>query len=205
MPLFISSSCLSKEESSSLIFDPEAFDPDKIIVVIDADRCIGCKACEVHCWNEHRDVREVGETSIHVMQVEKLSKDMKEAVCYYPNTCAHCEDPKCLDICPAGAITKDENGVVAVYEEKCIGCQTCSTVCPNYFYTFGRNSGRTLKCDGCFHRQEQGLWPACATKCSMKAIYFGYPDEIARILKEKKAGGDNIYIVDNTTEGRETI
>jgi hypothetical protein len=39
----------------------------------------------------------------------------------------------------------------------------------------------------------------------MKAIYFGYPDEIARILKEKKAGGDNIYIVGNTMEGRETI
>lgn len=205
MPLIISSSCLSKEEASPLLFDPASFDSDKVIVVIDADRCIGCKACEVHCWNEHRTVREIGETSIRVVQVEKLSKDMEELVSYYPHICAHCKDPKCLDICPAGAIRKGKNGVVEVFEEKCIGCKTCSTVCPNYYFTFSRGLDRTLKCDGCFVRQNQGLWSACGTKCSMKAIYIGYPEEIARILKEKRAGGDKIYIVGNSIEGRDTV
>lgn len=205
MPLIISSSCLSKEGVPQLIFNPADFDPDKLFYVIDADRCIGCKACEVHCWNEHWDKREIGETSIRIMHMEKTLNNMDTIVGYFPQTCSHCEEPECLDICPAGAIRKEDIGIVQVDPEICIGCKSCSTVCPNYYFTYSKKSGRTLKCDGCLPRLKHGLWPACATKCSMKAIYIGYPDEIARILKEKKAYDDTIYIIGNSIEGREDV
>lgn len=207
MPLIISASCLGKEEPSQLLFDPASFARDKLMIVVDADRCIGCKACEIHCWNEHRVEREIGETSVRILHIDGPSPDPNAFVGYYPypHTCSHCEEPECVEHCPAGAIKKEENGMVQVYEDKCIGCQTCSTVCPNYFFTYSRSSGKTLKCDGCFLRLKEGWWPACATKCSMKAIYIGYPDEIARILKEKKANGDQIYIVGDAKEGREDL
>jgi len=205
MPLIISSSWVGKDGSSQILFNPSNFDPDKLILVIDADRCIGCRACEVHCWNEHRETRENGETSIRVLHIDRSSDKRNEFVSTYPypQMCSHCEEPECVNNCPAGAITKEETGIVRVYEEKCLGCQTCLTVCSNYFFAFSRDSGKTLKCDGCFHRLKQGLWPACATKCSMKAIYVGYPDEIARILKEKKVHGETIYIVGDSFGGRE--
>ncbi len=205
MPIIISSSCLNEEENS-LLFDPKSFDPDKVIIVIDADRCIGCKACEIHCWNEHRTTRENEESSLHVIQFEKnFNNPVGMSVCYYPNMCAHCEDPECLANCPAGAISMDDNGAIMIYEEKCIGCLTCSIVCPNYYLTYSKKTGRTLKCDGCFSRLKKGFWPACATKCSMKAIYVGYPEEIARILKEKKVNGDRIYIINNSVKGLNVV
>ncbi|NLC37788.1 MAG: 4Fe-4S binding protein [Clostridia bacterium] len=203
MPLIISASCLSGEEPVSQLFDPVSFAKDKLIMVIDADRCIGCRACEIHCWNEHRLERETGETSVRILHLHTSSPDRDAFLGSYPypHTCSHCEEPDCVKYCPAGAIKKEENGIVQVYRDKCIGCQTCSTICPNYFFTFSKSSGKTLICDGCFLRLKEGWWPACATKCSMKAIYIGYPDEIARILKEKMANGDQSYMIGNIREG----
>lgn len=203
MPLIISSSCFSEDGSSQLLFNPADFNPKELLYVIDADRCIGCRACEVHCWNEHRSERMIGESSIRVVHVDKNLNDAERVVGYFPQTCAHCKKPECVDICPAGAIRKEENGIVRVFREKCIGCKSCSTVCPNYYFKFSDKSRRTLKCDGCLPRIKEGYWPACATKCSMKAIYIGFPDEIAHILREKKAGGDKVYIIGDAVEGRD--
>ena len=37
----------------------------------------------------------------------------------------------CISVCPAGAISKTEDGNIVVDKEKCIGCGKCTTVCPN--------------------------------------------------------------------------
>jgi Fe-S-cluster-containing hydrogenase component 2 len=37
-------------------------------------------------------------------------------------TCRKCEDAPCINVCPAEALEKDENGVVVRYTNLCISC-----------------------------------------------------------------------------------
>jgi ferredoxin len=37
---------------------------------------------------------------------------------------------ECVEECPGGAITLDEDGLAVVDEEKCTGCKKCTKACP---------------------------------------------------------------------------
>jgi Fe-S-cluster-containing dehydrogenase component len=42
-----------------------------------------------------------------------------------------------------------------------------------------------MKCDMCFDRTSIGKKPMCATVCPSQALWFGPPDEIQRIRRER--------------------
>jgi carbon-monoxide dehydrogenase iron sulfur subunit len=47
----------------------------------------------------------------------------------YAVSCRHCEDPICVKSCIAGAISKDGE-VVKIDRSRCVSCYTCILVCP---------------------------------------------------------------------------
>ncbi len=95
---------------------------------MDANRCIGCYACEVACKLEHNFPAEPH--PIHAIQVGPLEGDDELLLTYQPTTCYHCDRPACVDACPTGAMQKRDDGVVFSDLEICIGCQTCAIACP---------------------------------------------------------------------------
>jgi len=84
-----------------------------------------------------------------------------------------CDVPSCVEACPVQATRKQEDGLVVIDYNKCIGCGNCVTACPyNARY---RNPLRRIadKCDFCRHRLERGEDPACVQTCPTKARTFG--------------------------------
>src|SRR4029079_1414094 len=60
--------------------------------------------------------------------------DKPRFVNFEPSLCAHSRSSitgctRCLDLCPAGAITPDGNAV-AIDANVCAGCGSCASVCP---------------------------------------------------------------------------
>jgi DMSO reductase iron-sulfur subunit len=101
---------------------------------------------------------------------------------YLSIACNHCSNPACVKVCPSGAMHKrQEDGLVVVNEEVCIGCQHCSNACPYGAPQFSKEKGHMTKCDGCYERVADGKQPMCVESCPLRALEFG---EI-QVLREK--------------------
>ena len=76
--------------------------------------------------------------------------------------------------------------------KRCISCGSCCIqACPYDAIAFDEKSGKVEKCNLCYQRVTNGLYPACADNiCLAHCIYFGDPAEIEKeILDKRKVRG----------------
>ena len=160
--------------------------PKKYAIVIDASRCIDCKACMIACKVEN-NVPE-GFWRNWIRPLWDRGGDRKSE--FQPGQCMHCDTPSCVAACPVDATFKQADGLVVIDPKKCIGCGNCVTACP--YGARYRNPARHIadKCDFCEHRLKRGEKPACVGTCPTKTRTFGDlndpQSEVSRMVKEKK-------------------
>ena len=103
-------------------------------MVIDLDRCIGCRTCAVICKEHHSQPPGTWWNRVftpgsdeHQVPVEEKGRLKMD---YLPVSCQMCDNAPCEKVCPVRATYTDENGVVLVDYERCIGCRYCMSACP---------------------------------------------------------------------------
>jgi tetrathionate reductase subunit B len=140
-------------------------------MVIDARRCYGVHACTVACKAEFNVP--LGYNRSWVEYTEK-GDFPNVARNFLPRLCNHCSKPNCVSVCPTGATWKrEEDGIVVVDPDICIGCKYCIQACPYDMRFPNPETGTADKCDFCIHRVTQGLEPACVEACPARARIFG--------------------------------
>ena len=209
--------------SSSKTNAQETRDPKEFVgILVDTTRCIGCRACEVACGEEHDlfvpDVLNDGaleeprKTSVEQWTVVNKYETEKGDV-FVKRQCMHCYQAACATACPTEAMYKTEGGPVIWREGKCIGCRYCMVSCPCDIPKFEYNewNPKIQKCTMCFERLEEGQKPACVEACPTDALIFGtrvqnleiarhriysHPDEyVHHIYGENEVGGTGyIYL-----------
>ncbi len=177
-------------------------------MVIDLKRCIGCYGCLVACKAEN--FTPPGVFWARVLRREEGRFPLGRKISL-PLLCMHCGDPACVRVCPTGASTQRDDGIVIIDSNKCFGCRYCMMACPygsRFFYSeerqyfpkeltpyekLGREKhpvGVVEKCDFCVSRIEKGLEPACVANCMSKARYFGDLDdpesEVSRLIRQRQ-------------------
>ena len=177
-------------------------------MVIDLRRCIGCDTCTIACKATNATSRGIMWNRVLKYETGKYPNSQLN---FLPITCMHCEEPECEKVCPTGATTKRDDGIVVVDSDKCVGCRYCMVACPyaiRYFFdelqTYypdhitpyeeigykKHKLGTVQKCDFCLERVEQGLQPACVAACPANARFFGDLDdsdsEVSKLIKERK-------------------
>lgn len=147
---------------------------------IDSSRCSGCKTCQVSCKDRKnidvgRKFRRVYEYGGGSWAQDKDGAWTNQTFAYYLSiACNHCDEPICVKGCPTGAMHKrDDNGLVLVDQNKCVGCKYCAMRCPYGAPQFDTEKNVMSKCDGCIDRLEQGFNPVCVDSCPQRAIEFG--------------------------------
>lgn len=96
-------------------------------MVIDLDRCTGCRACMVACKVENNTPEAA--FWMYVFRLETGEYPNTE-VDFLPRPCQHCDNPPCVKVCPVGARYKRDDGLVATDWQRCIGCRYCEVACP---------------------------------------------------------------------------
>lgn len=149
----------------------------------DASACVGCKSCELACKDKHnlpvgvrlRRVSEYGGGSWNIVDGYAVPGGVYT---YFVSTsCMHCENPQCVKVCPTGAMHKrEEDGVVLINHEVCIGCGSCSLSCPYGAPQYNPTAGAMVKCDFCTDLVDE--IPACVATCPQRALDFGELDEL---------------------------
>jgi Fe-S-cluster-containing dehydrogenase component len=145
---------------------------------IDANRCIGCRACEQAC---SECPGHGGTSMIHLDYVER-SATVQTA----PTVCMHCAEPSCASVCPAEAIDVDAHGVVlSAAAERCIGCGNCALACPFGVPKIDPARELMTKCDLCYDRTSVGRAPMCATVCPSGALFYGTREEVEDLRRAR--------------------
>jgi Fe-S-cluster-containing dehydrogenase component len=145
---------------------------EKISVVFDKKTCMGCHSCEIACKQEHQ--LGVGPRLVRVIE---------DSPDFYPVYCHHCAKAPCATACPVEAISRNEQGIVLINRERCIGCRECMDVCPFGAMQFDEHQAVAIKCDLCVHRLTQDLKPACMGVCPTGSIYFREGESLAAVFE----------------------
>ncbi len=232
---------LSEEELGEVLrrLTAEATEEHGVDVTIDAPRpipgvkfgyalnlsiCIGCRKCVEACHHENNHDRRTNQSYIRVLEMDKGSMDLEHGNVnydhavpapgkfYMPVQCHQCDNAPCVSVCPVEATWKEDDGIVVVDYNWCIGCRYCEAACPYHARRFNwrkpevppseinpvqsylsnrlRPQGVMEKCTFCLHRTRKGLFPACLEACPTGARVFGNlldpASEIRWVLANKR-------------------
>ncbi|MBT6494867.1 MAG: 4Fe-4S dicluster domain-containing protein, partial [Planctomycetaceae bacterium] len=206
------------------ISDPPPIPGVRFGYAINLSKCNGNGKCMEACNEENNHHRGVDQSYIRVLEMSKGSMDMAQGTTTYDHTvpqddkfylpiqCQQCEDPPCVSVCPIEATWQEEDGIVVVDYNWCIGCRYCMAACPydarrfnfekpkldphqinpeqGYLSNRIRPKGVVEKCTFCLHRTREGIYPACLEVCPVGARVFGNildpESEINYILQNKR-------------------
>jgi formate dehydrogenase iron-sulfur subunit len=160
-------------------------------VLVDLDRCIECGSCAAACHYSHAGMPAI--------------RQARGGWALLPVVCRQCKAAPCVDVCPAEAMVRDEQGVVRRRLFRCIGCGSCARACP--FGVIPTSLGGTplgaksvdrltghqvAKCDLCFDRlaEDAAGVPRCVAACPSGALLFA---------DERRAADKGIRVVGGRT------
>lgn len=128
--------------SYGILFDSPDLSDQLQAIVVDFNKCTGCRTCETVCSaNNHKvkvngeELKGVGDPQLSNIKVYHYNPDID-----IPVTCNLCPDNPCISACP---IPPDRNtGYKALYrnkttftitndKERCFGCGECAKACRN--------------------------------------------------------------------------
>ncbi len=142
---------------------------------IDTEKCDGCGKCVEACAESNGFTEEEGSNRT----VKELFNRFGDGR-FISTSCMHCSVPSCEQVCPAGAIEKRADGIVAVDRDRCIGCKYCYQACP---FGIPRYTSRGMvKCDCCLEAGvKAGDTPKCVEKCATGALRFGDVNRLRKL------------------------
>jgi carbon-monoxide dehydrogenase iron sulfur subunit len=124
-------------------------------LILDTEKCTGCKICELACSAKHQGV--FNPRKAHLRIINKYTQTGREKEF---KTCVLCMN--CLEGCLVGAITFNGKWLV-VDDSVCTGCSQCVDSCPEGVIYLNGNGIASVPdfCEGT---------PLCVEWCPRQAI-----------------------------------
>ncbi|HWQ77685.1 MAG TPA: 4Fe-4S dicluster domain-containing protein [Anaerovoracaceae bacterium] len=170
---------------------------ENYFIYADPEKCLGCKSCEIACGLLHSKTDLISAV-LEGYRIRPRNRVVQAGGIKTPMQCRQCEDAPCAQVCPSGAISQ-KDGMVFLNRSVCIGCKSCSMVCPFgaiRIRTEAKDSGdgrikraKALKCDLCIEKTGEIDPEACACirACPTRAISLVDYEELIKRSVEARA------------------
>jgi Fe-S-cluster-containing hydrogenase component 2 len=132
-------------------------------ILVDAEKCAGCRCCEMVCSFHHEGAFSPSHSRVTVMKEDRYGLD-------YPVMCHQCKQCPSVEACPAETLTKKASGTVHIDEEVCTGCGACVEACT--FEAVKLDGSKAIVCDLC------GGSPVCVARCPTGALEYVETGEV---------------------------
>lgn len=173
-------------------------------IAVDVSRCDGCGSCwlackDEYCLNDHLPTSVatpmMGQTWLRLKEIEQ-GENWKIKMDYIPIMCQHCENPKCAEGAPEGAVYKREDGIVIIDPVKAKGLKDLADKCPYGAIYWNEEAQVAQKCTMCAHMLDNGeMTTRCVESCPTQAIFFGDLDNpespVSKFMAER--GGKETF------------
>ncbi|MCC6955615.1 MAG: carboxypeptidase regulatory-like domain-containing protein [Anaerolineales bacterium] len=163
-------------------------------LMLDVEKCIGCRNCQLACKDEHvgndwlpiASSQSEGQFWMWIDQSER-GKQPKVHIDWLAVTCQQCEDAPCMAACQSNAIYRRPDGIILIDPKKCSGDQDCIAACPYGVIYFNPESNIAQKCTLCAHLLDRG-WkePRCVTACPTEALTFVDEEQVQALDGRKE-------------------
>ena len=148
------------------------------ILVVDPEKCVGCRLCALACSFAKEGEFSLGKARIGTIWMPKIEMNV-------PMICEHCQKPLCEEVCPMKAISRsEETGAIVLNPNLCIGCKMCMTVCPFGAISIDYKTKTMIKCDLCDGD------PECVKHCLYGALSYVKPGEA--IYAKRREGAQRL-------------
>ena len=194
-----------------------ADDQSQLAMLVDVSKCVGCWYCYAACkkYNGLPETKKpdpeqpppLAPATWTTLFTKKRADDTWQS---RKQACMHCTDAACVEVCPTGALSKNNLGFVEFDRDKCSGCGYCAKACPFEVPQLERDKitgdAQMDKCTFCSQRIEEAVKQAkqdhpddwrskvgrgetivtsCADACPTGAITFGWRSELLTEGKER--------------------
>lgn len=178
----------------------------EIAMLHDISKCSACRGCSVACkqWKglpadntpfdgEYQSHKDLSYKTYTLIRMNERMVNNKVNWDFLKFQCMHCGVAGCAIGCPEKALEKLPNGVVAHYEDKCVGCGYCEINCTFGVPHVNPETKKATKCNLCIDRVEMYIknnldkkyMPSCAKTCTADAILFGTREEMVKIANAR--------------------
>jgi len=161
------------------------------LLIIDLEKCVRCGNCSLSCHDRHGASRLARRGKKIRRRMHGFEEGRHQHV-LIPSSCYHCANPECMIGCPTGAIHREKDGEVNIYDF-CIGCTNCARRCPYDNITMaertdagnldatGKKKSKQIatKCDLCAGFKDAACVSNCPTGAVLRVDPKVYFEEIA--------------------------
>ena len=134
-------------------------------IAFDPAKCDGCGKCMTACASVKFDSTDTTRSLIQIVRSGGARIEPPRPGEFELALCRQCADPKCVTVCPAGALGKNgTTGVIDWDASKCVDCLLCTIGCTYAGIALDEHTGRVSKCDTCDGK------PACVPACPTGAL-----------------------------------
>ena len=148
-------------------------------IAVNPEGCTGCRACEMICSLNH-----FGECNPELSAVRVVRNEGQGLAEPLPLVCQQCDEPACMDACPANAISKSEDsGLLKVDPDACTGCGECMSACPAGCIFLDADEEKAIACDLC------GGEPQCVHMCHSGSLQMSEADSEGDVMRVETLAG----------------
>ena len=151
------------------------------LIVVDFNKCTGCRTCEAVCSQVNNKVKVDGEelSGLGNPHLSKVQVYYFNPPVDIPNRCLQCKDAPCIEVCPVNpdpatgrkALYRDEKTLAVKTDlDRCIGCGACARTCSEKRVGAIILNPDTKKPEGICNLCEGD--PACVRYCPFGALTY---------------------------------